>query len=443
MSGRALKVAHASLLVLAAAILTVPTRPGIASGRSKALALVRGISIHSSSAGAVIIDIATTKPVPYRTLQLKNPERLVVDLKGASKATLRSVYSVQSSILKRVRVGQWRSHPAIVRVVADLKGTPAFSIHADPSGIWIKLKPRTQVTSPARRSQSRYRRVAGDTSARSVQSSSHRRDPKYLFTVHQFADLTASLTAPDLPPRDHLIPVTKPQPEAESSKDGSSLALVSGITIKPASNGGTDVDIASTRSIPYRIFQVPDPFRLVIDLKNARDGARKRLYPADSPVLKSVRVAQWRSGDPSIVRVVVDLAGYPIFDVYARQPGIHIYLRPRLQFDPLIRNPFQFAIRHRNVHLKHPAGQLNQAMTAATDSPAIQPGDSFSDLKVIGYIDEHNSGMQAIISDRSNIYFVPQGGTIEKTFRVLSISANAVQVQNLDTLQTRWLAYTP
>lgn len=444
MPGRALKALCFLLWALVAASLTVPTRLGMASGPSNSLPLVRRISINCPSGGDVVINIATTNPVRYKTLRLKNPERIVVDLQGARRVkSLKSVYPARSRLLKQVRVGQWRSNPAIVRVVADLERNAAFSVRADASGIRIKLKPLTRVTNSAPGSRSHYTQTAEDIAAPHAKDASHVRDPKALFAVHQFADLSASLTAPDLPPHDRLIPVSKPQSLTASDEKTSPLAVVSGITIKRESNGGANIDIASTRSVPYRIFQLPDPFRLVIDLKNARYIVGKQVYPVDSSVLKSIRVAQWRVGDPAIVRVVADLEGFPIFDVYARPPGIRITLRSRPKVGPLIRNPFEFVIHHPNAHPKHMATQSNQATTAATDSSAVPPGSSFSDLKVIGYIEEPNSGIQAIISDRSNIYFVSRGTTIEKTFRVLSISANTVELQNIDTLQTHWIAYSP
>ena len=439
MLGRALKAAPVSILILAAAGLMVQSRLGMASGRSGSLPQVRGISIHQAPGGAVIIDIATTQPVPYRTLELSRPRRLVVDLNGASKRALRSVYPAQSQLLERVRVGQWKSDPPIVRVVADLKGTPAFSVHAQTSGIRIELKPRTEGSRPAHRERSRQSQSARNTSGETSEIAPQKTAAKSPFTVHRFEDLTASLTAPEIPPQDHLVPVTQPGLAASTPGQSAAIALVSGISIRPESDGGTNVDIASTRSVPYRVFQLASPFRLVIDLKDARDGSRRDVYPVDSPVLKRVRVGQWRSDDPSVVRVVADLEGFPIFDVYARQPGIRIDLRPRQQLGPLIRNPFEFATGRPNVQLERPAAQAAQAMTATTNSPP--PGASFSDLKAIGYLEKQGSQTQAIISNHTDIYFVAQGGTIENRFRVLSISANAVEIQNMQTLQTNWLVY--
>lgn len=439
---RALKAGAPLMLILAAVAVTAQTRRGLTTNSSSSQPLVRGISIHDAAGGSVIVDIAVTQAVPYRILQLSNPKRLVVDLKGARKEVQRDVYPAQSGLLERVRVGQWQSQPAIARVVADLKGDPAFSIHAEPSGIRIELKPRTTGSRPAQKSGTDYAQSAGNTDEDRALTARQDPAPEAVFPVHRFKDLSASLTAPELPPQDRLIPVTNPDLSAPSHKQSAALALVSGISITPDSRGETFVDIASTRSVPYHVFQLADPYRLVVDLKDARNATRKDVYPVDSPVLKRIRVGQWRPVDPAVVRVVADLAGYPIFDVHAERPGIRIQLMPRRKLGPLIRNPFEFATQHPASQFGQRDDQSNQAITAATNSVEAVPGNSFSDLKVIGYVEKPDSGIQAIISGHTSIYFVPKGGIFENKFRVIAISSNAVEVQDVDTLQTSWLAYT-
>ncbi len=441
---RALKASTASILIVAAAALVVQTRRGMASGNSDSLPRVRGISIQNSSEGTVIVDIAISASVPYRTLLLTHPERLVVDLKGARNATLKRSYPAKSQILEKVRVGQWRSHPATVRVVADLRGTPAFSVRTQASGIRIELKPRTARSRSTGKSptyHSRSGRISREDRGRTLPQGPA---PKAVFPVHQFKDLSASLTAPELPPHDRLVPVTNPDLSTSNRrKKSTTLALVSGVSIKPESHGETYVDIASTRSVPYRVFQLTDPFRLVVDLEGARNASQQNIYQVGSPVLKRVRVAQWHAGDPAVVRVVADLKGYPIFDVHAQRPGIRIELRPRQKPGPLIRNPFDFATQRQNVRVVRPATPSTPSSAAATNSPAAAPGSSFSDLKVIGYVEKRDSGVQAVISDRANIYFVPKGGAVEDRFKVIAISSNAVEIQNVKTSETAWLPYTP
>ncbi len=440
---RALKTVAALMAFPTAIALAAQSHQPAAPSPSNSIPLVRTISVHHSPHGAVIIDVGVTRPVAYRTFELSGPERLVVDLEGARKAIFNRVYPVQSRLIERVRVGQWRSEPPIVRVVADLKGTPAFSVKHRASGIQIKLEPSRSDEKPVygfSMSRTGPARNNGVDYAKGIPRKLVQSSP---FAVHRFKDLSASLTAPELPAQDKLVPVAEPDHSNPSRETMSTPALVSGISIRPDSMGETLVDIASSRSVPYRVFQLTDPYRLVVDLKDAHNASRRAVYPVDSSLLKRVRVAQWRPGDPPVVRVVADLQGYPIFDVHAAKPGIRIELRPRGRLGPLIRNPFEFAIPERSTQLENPETQANQAMTAAVNSPAALPDSTVAGLRVIGFVEQKDSAIQAVISDRSGIYFVPNGGTFENTFRVIAIAPNAVEIQDIETLDSSWLAYTP
>lgn len=439
----ALKLITVSCLVLAAAGLTLQSRRVLA-GQSASQPLVRGISVHKGPGGTVIIDISVNGPAPYRTMQLSGPDRLVVDLKGAHAADLKREYPAQFPILKGVRTSQWKHFPAVFRVVADLEGNPSFNVRKQASGIRIELKPRgAELASNA---DSGGAATQPDIDPLEAERREAREDPppNKAFQVHRFKDLSASLTAPVVPSHDKLVPVANPDlPKPVPEKEASTLALVSGISIHPGSQGETTIDIASSKSVPYRVFQLTDPFRLVIDLKDARDTSSHKVFPVDSPVLKRVRVGQWHAGKPSVVRVVADLEGYPIFDVHAQRPGVRIELKPRYQPGALMRNPFKFKTEPQRPRTARSAAPSNQAVAAGGGSPAAAPGNSFAGLKVIGFIEKKGVGTQAVISHHSSVYLVPKGGTFENTFTVVAISAHAVEVQNTETLQTTWITYSP
>jgi type IV pilus assembly protein PilQ len=103
---------------------------------------------------------------------------------------------------------------------------------------------------------------------------------------------------------------------------------VSGVKISSGPSGETFVDIATTGDAPYTVLQLQDPPRLVIDLEGATNAAAKA-YPANSPLLKGVRVGQFRPKDPSVVRVVADLNGDAAFDVHARSGGVRVALKAK------------------------------------------------------------------------------------------------------------------
>lgn len=441
-SNTRLKLATISFLALAAAGLALPSHSLQAAGQSPAQPLVRGISLHLGPGGAVVIDIAITGSAPYRTFQLSSPERLVVDLQGARESGLKDEYAAQFPLLKRVRTGQWKSDPAVVRVVADLQGHPSSNVTKQASGIRIELKPRGAGMALNPDAEAAAAHAALEALDREKRTAQEDPPPGNVFQVHRFKDLSASLTAPVLPSHDKLIPVAAPDLMKPRRETAPTPAVVSGISIQPGSQGETTVDIASSKSVPYRVFQLANPFRLVIDLKDARNSSGRNVYTVNSPVLKSVRVDQWRPGNPSVVRVVANLEGYPIFDVHAQRPGIRIELRPRYLPASPMRNPFQFKTRPEGPRAGRRGTPSNPAVAAGGPS-ASAPGTTFSDMKVIGFIDKPGAGPQAVISHNSGVYLVSKGGTFENTFTVLAISADAVEVENTSTLKTTWITYSP
>lgn len=99
-----------------------------------------------------------------------------------------------------------------------------------------------------------------------------------------------------------------------------------GVKISSGPAGETIVDITTSGQAPYTLIKLQNPPRLVVDLEGVINAAQKA-YEADSPHLKGVRVGQFRPKDPSVVRVVADLKGEPVFDVHAQAGGIRVMLK--------------------------------------------------------------------------------------------------------------------
>jgi len=123
-----------------------------------------------------------------------------------------------------------------------------------------------------------------------------------------------------------VVPASQPLREASAS----GVATVSDVSITAGPAGETFIDISTTHQTAYKVLHLPDPPRLVVDLEGARSGVRQRAYAASSPMLKGVRVGQFREGNPSVVRVVADLVGAPAFDVHAQPGGVRVELKSRL-----------------------------------------------------------------------------------------------------------------
>lgn len=103
----------------------------------------QGFNIRATTdAGSTAIVIETGVPVDYEAHTLQNPDRIYVDIKGASLASdssLRIPQPPADSPLQKIRVGEYRG---VTRVVLDLKApaTHVISRGAYPERLTIELK---------------------------------------------------------------------------------------------------------------------------------------------------------------------------------------------------------------------------------------------------------------------------------------------------------------
>ncbi len=125
----------------------------------------------------------------------------------------------------------------------------------------------------------------------------------------------------------------------QPSKRSGGSVLVSGIAIKAEPSGATVVEVRTTRPSAYRVMQLENPSRLVVDFEGARHNLRRLTYAAQSPLLADVRVGQFRSSHPAVVRVVADLIGAPAFDVSAETHGVRIQLTTQKRAEVAVASP--------------------------------------------------------------------------------------------------------
>jgi type IV pilus assembly protein PilQ len=111
-------------------------------------------------------------------------------------------------------------------------------------------------------------------------------------------------------------------------KTAEGRALVSDILISPGSGGEATIDVATTKAATFHVYRFDHPDRLVMDLEGVRNAVRWKSLPVSCPVVKDVRVGQFREKDPEVVRVVADLSGNPVFDAHAYEGGVRVEVKP-------------------------------------------------------------------------------------------------------------------
>lgn len=127
-----------SCLVMAATCLAAE-QPRPAAGA----ALLTAVSIQPDTSGKTFVDLATTRPTAYHVFRLDRPARLVVDLEHTALGTSGRDFQGRNSLVKDVRIGQFHNaDPAVVRVVADVTGTPIFDVQTQPHGLRLVIESR-------------------------------------------------------------------------------------------------------------------------------------------------------------------------------------------------------------------------------------------------------------------------------------------------------------
>ncbi len=169
------------------------------------------------------------------------------------------------------------------------------------------------------------------------------------------ADLAAQASSP-----------TSNAPPAADRKTGDhqSLAAVSSVLVQSGGAGKTWVDISTSVPAAYHVEHMDHPWRVVVDVKDSRDRTSQHLYPVQSPVLKQVKVEQYRAEPGShVVRVVAVLVSDTAFDVQQRPGGFRIELEARP--------------RARDVAPPRPAGGGSSASSPVA-KPAPHPQEASS-----------------------------------------------------------------
>lgn len=164
-------------------------------------------------------------------------------------------------------------------------------------------------------------------------------------------------------------PVSPSEKLGRAEGSTSEVATVSGITISTGPNGETFVDIATSKEGSYRITELQNPRRLVVDFDQARKGLRRGVFSANSSFMSGVRVAQFQL-HPAVVRVVADLLGDPQFDVHTEAGGVRIELSSRGVKTAAAADPPATKLEARKVEA--PAA-VTAPTSAKTPAPAVLP----------------------------------------------------------------------
>lgn len=114
--------------------------------------LVRRIRVEGEAEDFAVV-IEASGALGYKTLELNKPRRLVLDLPGSILAGRARQIEVDSPLVSRVRVAQFKANPPVTRVVLDLKGKVPHRVEEIASGLRVVLtedvKPKPLPAAPS------------------------------------------------------------------------------------------------------------------------------------------------------------------------------------------------------------------------------------------------------------------------------------------------------
>jgi len=113
-----------------------------AAGDSSRPAEVRNVAVIQGTKGSyTTIEVSANAPIKTRSMKLKSPERIVVDLLNATPAERPQTVPVNSKGVLDVRMGQFQNKPPITRLVVDLSEACTFEIAHRGNKLLVQIQP--------------------------------------------------------------------------------------------------------------------------------------------------------------------------------------------------------------------------------------------------------------------------------------------------------------
>jgi type IV pilus assembly protein PilQ len=266
---------------------------------SKAPAPAAAASAASAGMSLTAIDVETspsriilrTTASPVYTSYSPMPDLFVIDLTGASKAASLVIPTAVPTSVGSVSVDEVTEMGSrLTRVSVHLNQAGTIEASAEGNSVVINLP---AVAAPA---------VVETTPA-----------PKP-------AEPSPVVTAAVEPPHADPVPVhTEPEPVksepvaqvAEAPVVTEALPANKATTLKKIDTSGAgaaiEVRLATDGDVAYNAFKLEKPSRIVIDLTGVSDKLAKNVINVSDPVVKRIRVSQFKSAPDAVTRVVLDV----------------------------------------------------------------------------------------------------------------------------------------
>ncbi|HEV7570007.1 MAG TPA: type IV pilus secretin PilQ [Thermoanaerobaculia bacterium] len=265
--------------------------PSAAASSAVAGMSLTAVDVETSPSPRIIL---RTTASPVYTSYSPMPDLFVIDLTGASKAASLVIPSAVPPSVVSVSVDEVTEMGSrMTRVSVHLNQAGTIEASAEGNSIVINL-PAVATTAVA----------ASEIVAPA---------PKPVETA-------PIVTAAIEPPHADPVPVHA-DPEPVKSEPAASVAEAPVVTESLPSNKATalktiqtngagsaiEVHLATDGDVAYNAFKLEKPSRIVIDLTGVNDKLAKNIINVSDPVVKRIRVSQFKSAPEAVTRVVLDV----------------------------------------------------------------------------------------------------------------------------------------
>ncbi len=261
-----------------------------------------GASVAPAGMSLTAVDVETspsprlvlrTTSSPVYTSYSPMPDLFVIDLTGASKAASLAIPSTLPASVASVSVDDVTEMGSrLTRVSVHLTQPASIEASAEGNNVIIKLPVVVPAVAP----------VVADAAPAPVV-------PQHIEPVPS-AEVKAEPQPEPVksePVADAVKPALEPAVVTESLPPANKARTLK--TIETSGAGAAmEVRLATDGDVTYNAFKLEKPSRVVIDLSGVNDKLAKNIINVSDPVVKRIRVSQFKSAPDAVTRVVLDVA---------------------------------------------------------------------------------------------------------------------------------------
>jgi type IV pilus secretin PilQ/predicted competence protein len=265
-----------------------PAPAAAASSASAGMSLT-SVDVETSPSPRIIL---RTTASPVYTSYSPIPDLFVIDLTGASKGAALAIPSALPPSVGSVSVDEVTEMGSrLTRVTVHLNQAAAIEASAEGNSVIINL--------PA---------AATAAVAETVAPAPKPAEPAPVVTAAAEPPHADPVPAAAEPEPVKSEPVAQP---AEAPVTTEALPANKATTLKRIETNGAgaamQVRLATDGDVAYNAFKLEKPSRIVIDLTGVNDKLAKNVINVSDPIVKRIRVSQFKNAPDAVTRVVLDV----------------------------------------------------------------------------------------------------------------------------------------